>query len=399
MDIVKRIEENFPALREQMHSTPAKFAPGWLMQSATAHSGLSDFGDERFLDPLQRLCKSLDDEADLNAYGRMLVAGVIRNQLVNRLLLVKARKDTPERFDGDPIAPIIVTGLPRTGTTFLHRLLAADPAHASLPYWQVSRPIPMGPDDTREARIAEAEAFLEIRKKLTPELDGVHLIQPEAPEECFWMTTQSMVSRLFWNLAPIYSYQHWVSRADKTEKYRDYADQLRYLQGEYPGRRLVLKAPDHNDGICELLSALPNAKVIITHRDIVEQMGSYFSLGRTTRTLAINNQDMAREAKTIVDMTDVSLAKMAEARARHPGSILDVRYADMMADPLASVERIYAFCGLTLPESRREAIADHHAKNPKGKHGKHEYSLSEFGLENDWVRDHYAEYMATFVES
>ncbi|WP_319824950.1 sulfotransferase [Thalassovita sp.] len=382
-----------------MRQVPALFAPEWLMQTATEQCGLTDFGADTFLDPLQRLCTSLDDEADLNALGRMMVAGVIRNQLTNRLLLQNARVTAPERLETPLVAPIIVTGLPRTGTTFLHRLLSADPAHASLPYWQVSRPIPISPEDTRESRIAEAEAFIGIRKKLTPELDSVHLIQPEAPEECFWMTTQSMVSRLFWNLAPVYSYQNWVSRADKTAKYRDYADQLRYLQGEYPGQRLVLKAPDHNDGLCELLDAVPEARVIITHRDIVEQMGSYFSLGRTTRTLAINRQDLDREAQTIIDMTDVSLAKMAEARARYPQCILDVRYADMMSDPLSSVERIYEFCGLTLPQARREAIADHHAKNPKGKHGKHEYSLAEFGLENAWVRDHYEGYTASFVEA
>ncbi|SDC23804.1 sulfotransferase family protein [Ruegeria marina] len=337
----------------------------------------------------------MEEDANLNPYGRMMAAGVIKAQLVNRLLLQRARAQGQTR--ADLLAPIIVTGLPRTGTTFLHRLLAADPAHASLPYWQVRRPIPLNPQDTPEARLTEATAFLEVRRALTPELDGIHLIRPESPEECFWMTAQSMVSRLYWNLAPVHGYQRWVSRADKTAKYADYADQLRYLQGVYPGQRLVLKAPDHNDGIAELLAALPEAKVIITHRDMIEQMGSYFSLGRTTRILAVNAPDPAREAETIVDMTDVSLAKMDAVRSTHPDRILDVRYTDMMADPLATVERIYGFCGLSLAETRRAAIAQHHANNPKGKHGEHAYSLAEFGLDDEWVRARYAAYSATFV--
>ncbi len=147
----------------------------------------------------------------------------------------------------------------------------------------------------------------------------------------------------------------------------------------------------------ELLDAIPEARVVITHRDIIAQMGSYFSLGRTMRVLAVNHLDAAREADAIVDMTDVSLARMAEARARHPDRILDIRYDAMMTDPLRQVEPIYAFCGLTLPEARRQAIAGHHARNPQGRHGGHTYSLAEFGLDDDWVRNRYRDYGAAFV--
>ncbi|MCB1409981.1 MAG: sulfotransferase [Rhodobacteraceae bacterium] len=395
MNIVDRINARFPALAAQMNAVPAHFAPGWLKAAAQDLTGLSDFGAPDHEEGLERLCDSLERDANLNAYGRMMAAGLIRGELANRLLLQRARAQG--QTQGPLIAPVIVTGLPRTGTTFLHRLLSADPAHASLPYWQVRRPIPLGPADTDEVRFKEAADFLEIRSAITPELDGIHLIRAESPEECFWMTSQSMRSRLFWNLAPVHAYQHWVSRADKSAKYTDYADQLRFLQTLYPGKRLVLKAPDHNDGLNELLAAMPDARVIVTHRDMIEQMGSYFSLGRTTRMLAVNGLDQQREAETIVDMTDVSLLKMAQARAAHPGRILDVRYTDMMDDPLAAVERIYAFCGLILPESRRAAIADHHARNPKGKHGAHEYSLAEFGLDDAWVRDRYAAYSAEFL--
>lgn len=397
MDIVERIKAEFPQLAQMMGQVPETFAPEWLEESARAETGLSDFGEDHYREPLERLCVSINEDADLNPYGRLLFAAVIRNQLGNRLLLTRARKDTPERFAADPVPPVIVTGLPRTGTTFLHRLLAADPAHASLPYWQLNRPIPRDDSDTPEQRIKDVEGLLEVRRKLTPELDGTHLIRAEAPEECLHMTGVSGFTRLYWNLGPIYGYQRWLSRVDKGAKYRDYADLLRYLQGEYPGKRLVLKAPDHNDGVAELLDALPDARVVLTHRDMVSQMGSFFSLGRTTRKLAVNALDTAKEAEAIVDMTDTSLQKMAEARARHPGKILDVRYDDMMADPLSSVERIYEFCGLTLSQERKDTIADHHARNPKGKHGKHQYSLSEFGLENDWVTERYKDYAAEFL--
>jgi LPS sulfotransferase NodH len=381
-----------------MQAVPQRFEPDWLMAGARQATGLEDFGPVSFVEPLERLCASINEDADLNPYGRLLMAGVIRNQLGNRLLLQRERQTNPARFEVPLVDPIIVTGLPRTGTTFLHRLLAADPAHASLPYWQLNRPIPRGPKDTPEARIADVNTLLDVRRKVTPELDRVHLIRAEAPEECLHMTGVSGFTRLYWNLAPVYSYQHWLSRVDKGAKYADYAALLTYLQGEYPGQRLVLKAPDHNDGVAELLDAVPNARVILTHRAMPEQIGSFISLGRTTRTLAVNALDTKREVEAIIDMTDVSLQKMAEARTRHPSRILDVRYTDMMADPLATVERIYAFCGLTLPEARRSAIAEHHTKNPKGKHGTHDYSLAEVGLDDAWVKEHYAAYSAKFVD-
>ena len=399
MDMVQRITEHFPELATAMAAVPKQFQPEWLLEAARQRTGLDDFGNPEFMTGLSLLCQSLDDDAHLNAYGRLLLAGQITNQLSNRLLLERERHQHPERTsEGELIGPIIVSGLPRTGTTFLHRLLSADPAHAYLPYWQVYRPIPLNAADTREARIAEIEKTMNIRIKVTPELDKTHLLRPDSPEECFWMTSLSMVSRLFFNMAPVYSYQRWVSRADKTTKYRDYHDLLCYLQGENPGKRLVLKAPEHNDGLQELLTAIPSARVVLTHRNMIEQMGSYFSLGRTTRKLAVTELDTAKEAEAVIDMTDVSLQKMAQARQAHPGKILDVRYTDMMADPLKEVERIYGFCDLELSQERRDALLSHHKANPKGKHGEHEYSLSEFGMDNAWVAEHYRDYSAQFID-
>lgn len=381
-----------------MNAVPETFALDWLEAASQAETGLSDFGPDSYREPLTRLCASINEDADLNPYGRLLMAGAIRNHLGNRLLLQRERAQNPERLATELVPPIIVTGLPRTGTTFLHRLLAADPAHSSLPFWQLNRPIPRDENDTRDNRITDADTMLGVRRAVTPELDGTHMIRAESPEECMFMVAATGYSRLWWNFAPVYSFLHWYARADKSDKYREYRELMGYLQSDMPGQRLVLKAPDHNDGISELLDTIPEAKVIITHRDLVEQIGSILSLGRTTRKLAVNQLDSEKEAKAVIDLTDVSLAKMAEARARHPGKILDVKYTDMMADPLAVVERIYGFCGLDLPQSRRTAIAEHHANNPKGKHGAHDYSLAEFGLDDAWVRERYASYAAEFLD-
>lgn len=396
MDVVDHIRVGFPQVAQAMDAVPEGFAPGWLHDAARAEVGMDNFGADHYAESLDRLCRSINEDADLNPYGRLIMAMALKGALVNRLVLARLRADAPERLSGPIPAPIIVTGLPRTGTTFLHRLLAADPAHASLPLWQLNRPIPRGPGDTAEARIKAIDDLIGLRRQITPELDAVHLVRPDAPEECMWMAAPSMLSRLYYNMAPVHGWLHWYVRTDKTARYAEYRELLTYLSAGYPGKRLVLKSPDHLDGIVELMEMLPDARVICTHRDMGEQFASYMSLGRATKTIATNCLDAGAEAAAVTDMFDQSIAHMDAARARFPDRLIDVAYTDLMADPLASVSRIYDFAGLRLPESRRDALAEHHAKNPKNKHGKHDYSLDEFGVSEAWLRTHFADYAARF---
>jgi len=395
-DIETRIRENFPQLAAQMDMVPASFAPAWLKDAASKTIGATNFGPDFFAKPLERLCASVNEDANLNAYGRMLLAGMIKTQLENRLLMQQLR--SAGKLAPRPIAPIIVTGLPRTGTTFLHRLLASDPEHASLPYWQLMRPFPRSSEDTAEVRIKEADTILGVRRAITPELDGVHMIRAESPEECMFMAAMSMQSRLYWNLAPVYSFMEWYNGADRTDKYREYVEALSYLQTHYPGKRLVLKAPDHVDGLSELLDVFPEATIVQTHRDMTEQFGSYMSLGRVTRTLAVRELDTEREVSAVMDLTDSSIRRNMEARVRHPGRILDVRYTDMMADPLACVEKIYAHANLSLVDEQRASLETHLNRNRQGKHGAHDYGLSDFGVRNDEIKSRYADYAARFLE-
>ncbi|MDU8929128.1 sulfotransferase [Alisedimentitalea sp. MJ-SS2] len=394
-DIETRIRNSFPQLAEQMDAIPQAFAPGWLKTAATQNIGEGDFGPDIFEDPLARLCTSVNEDADLNAYGRMLLAGMIRTQLENRLLMQRLR--AAGKLGQLPIAPIIVTGLPRTGTTFLHRLLASDPRHASLPYWQLMRPFPRGPNDTPEVRIDEAKTVLDVRRAITPELDGVHLIRAESPEECMFVTAMSLQSRLYWNLAPVYSFMEWYNAADRTDKYREYVEALSYLQSLYPDRRLILKAPDHVDGVSELLDVFSEAIVVQTHRDMTDQFGSYMSLGRVTRSLAVRKLDNARETEAVLNLTDSSIARNLEARSRHPGKILDIRYDDLTTDPLGCVKAIYAHAGLTFTDHQRASLASHLQSNTKGKHGAHDYDLSEFGLTAAAIKERYSDYETKFL--
>lgn len=223
------------------------------------------------------------------------------------------------------------------------------------------------------------------------------MIRAESPEECMFMTASSMQSRLYWNLAPVYAFMTWYNQADRTDKYVEYFEALSYLQTLYPGKRLVLKAPDHVDGLSELLDVFPDVIIVQTHRDSVEQFGSYMSLGRVTRKLAVKELDTPREVEAVLQLTESSIARNMAARKRHPGTILDIRYTDLTGDPLGCVERIYTHAGIVLADTQRTGLVAHLQANTKGKHGSHTYDLAEFGVTTSETKARFADYEKQFL--
>lgn len=372
-DLLARVLSIAPQLGPALAAVPKTFDPATLKAAASAQAGgLTDFGTD-LDEPLALLCASSDTEAGLNPLGRMLMFNAMRSSLVNRLLLNDLRRREAPELRTPLLAPIIVTGLPRTGTTALHRLLAADPRHAGVPFWRLMLPLDRTPTDSPEARHAEVEATLTLRHSLTPGLDAIHRMRADVAEECMHLTASSLRSRLFWNLAPVYAFQDWLNTADKTEKYRDYVDWLRLMQSHAPGKRLVMKAPDHIDGLDALLTALPEAMVVMTHRDLDEQTSSYLSLGRATRTMAVAHLDEAREYAAVLRMSEASIAHAMMANRRHPGRIRHVLYRDFVQDPVSAVQAIYRGFGLELDAAAREALESHSLGNRRGAHGDHQY--------------------------
>ena len=142
---------------------------------------------------------------------------------------------------------------------------------------------------------------------------------------------------------------------------------------------------------------IPEAIIVQTHRDMAEQLGSYMSLGRTTRTLAVRRLDTAKEADAVLGLTDSSIERNLSARARHPGKIIDIRYTDLTADPMGTVESIYSSAGIQMSDEQRSSLRAHLADNPKGKHGEHKYDLSDVGLNAKEIGLRYAGYVREFL--
>ena len=368
--------------------------PDALEAAARRATGLSDFGNPYYREGLAVMLRSANQDADLNPYGRLMMAKVMTGQMINRLLLQRVREEQPDLLKMALIPPIIVTGLPRTGTTALHRLISADPDNRAIAYWELTQPLPRSPADTPAVRLARADTLLATRRKLTPELDATHYLRADSPEECMFLMAQSCASRLPWNIASVHSYVDWYTTADRGQKYREYAELLRILQAGAPGRRLALKAPEHVDSLNALLDAIPDAIVVQTHRDAVAQFASYLSLGEQTRRLSTDRPQRDADTQTNLRLTQSSITRNLATRARHPGRIIDVRYKDLRRDPTGVVEDIYGRAGLVVSDRLRQALAEHARANVQGKHGEHRYSLADYGLNEDDIAQRFADPLA-----
>lgn len=367
------------------------------LEDAASHAtGLADFGDPYYREGLERLAASANVDACLNPYGRLLLRRVVGEALQNRLRFVREQRANPALFATPLRPPLIVLGLPRTGTTFLHRLLAVDPAHRAVPYWELVGAVPRGPDDTPARRRRRAQEHLRPRRWFTPELDAVHYIRVDTPEECMFMLSLTFESLVYWVLAPAYGYLDWYQARDRRKKYREYALLLRALQAAAP-ERLVLKAPAHTDALDALLDAVPEAVLVQTHREMVATASSWCSTNYATQAVATAAPDLERAVRANVGLLERVLERNLAARERVPGRVVDVRYRDLVADPIATVERIYAHAGWKVSEPLRDALRAYVERNPQGKHGRHRYGPERFGLDPAELRARFLAYEDRFL--
>ena len=361
-----------------------RFEENVVLGEAMHRTGLTDFGDSSFLEGLLVLLASAEQDASLHFLGRISLRRSVIESLVNRLLLVEAQKRTPEVFDAPLIPPLIVLGLPRSGTTYLHRLLAEDPAHHAPPFWELVRPLPQpGERDDRREVIARELVW---RKRVAPELDRKHFITADTPEECLFMLGATFEALLFWVLAPIQGYMEWYIAQDHTRKYREYRAWLQVLQAATPGKRLVMKAPEHTGALAALLHAVPEARIVQTHRDPASSYASFNSLIATTHATSSAQPDVKQMARTNLRLLETETASNLTARGANPDVVHDVWYDELVADPTGTVGRIYERFGLDASDAYQTHLMTYVQEHPRTKHGAHRYALEDYGMSDARVR-------------
>ncbi len=351
------------------------------MAEAMSATGLSDFGDPYFEHGLDALLASIFHDIEPHLVGQIALRQAVVDALINRLRLAHEQRVQPQTFEAALRPPIVVTGLPRSGTTHLHRLLAQDPARHAPPYWQLASPI--APPGVKDTRREQARRSLALRRAMMPDLARMHTIDADAPEECFYLTASSFESVFFWSMAPLVGYLRWYLEGDRTQKYREYRLWLQVLQQQSPGQRLVLKAPEHLGAVDALLEAVPEAQIVQIRRDPLTSFASYLSMAKTTQALTVPHLREASTAAASLNLFERDLARNRAARATNPDRIHDVEYDDLINDPILTVTGLYDRLGLSVSPEFRAGLTAYSRSHPAERHGRHRYTLGDNDIDID----------------
>lgn len=371
-----------------------------LIAAARRKTGLQDFGDESFRSGLEMLTRSLDREAHLHPVGRLIMRQRLTGLLAVRLKAQALFARHPEIRQQPVEAPLVIAGLQRTGTTMLHRLLAADPRMRAMRSYEamnpISEPHPAGSIDPRLKATRLAEKAL---KYMAPEFFAIHPVDADAPEEEILLMDYAFLSDVAESLADVPGYAAWLEQQDVTPAYEYMKSLLQLMQWQQPQRllqRWVLKTPAHLGHLDVLLKVFPDARIIQTHRDPARTAASYSSMIAHGHGVFSDQVD-AHAVAAHWHRKNVGMVEAAmRVRARHPEAFIDVSYYDVIKDPMAQVRRIYDFAGIELTPSALAAMEATRANNPQNKHGVHSYSLGDFGLTLEQIRRDYGPYSKFF---
>ena len=373
-----------------------------LIRIARQRTGLHDFGDVELEMPLRQLLEACGAEADLSLVGRLATRWDVVRFLSNLLQMQDAQRRDPAIVEQRLAPPIFITGLPRSGTTFLHRMLMEDPANRAPVVWQAIHPYP--PPHGRDRREATVARQLRSFEWLAPEFRSLHPLQADSPQECSEITAHVFRSLRFDSTYNIPSYRAWLDTdiAGHLPAYRFHRRFLQHLQAQDAAwsadKRWVLKCPDHLFALDALRSVYPDARLVFVHRDPVKVLLSVAKLTEVLRRpfsrhvdpLAIGRQESARW----FDGTRRMIAAGDDAGLASP--ICHVHYLDLVSDPVSTVEQVYQHFGMALHPEAAKAMDRFVAARPNGGYGPHRYHFEDHGLDPDAEREKFRPYMLHF---
>lgn len=371
-----------------------------IISKARETSGLTDLGDPTMLEGLEVLVKASNEEAQLSAAGASRWEGNLVKQLSNRLRVVDYLKRHPELLERPIDKPMFVFGLPRTGTTLAINLLCADPARRCFLRWESQNPVPpaaAGALHSDPRYFAEKER-LEMSLKYMPQIAAAHYEDADGPSECQFSMAMTFCAQLFDSNLDIPSYHDWfLHKISYLPAFRFHKQLLQLLQAENGGR-WTLKNPWHPLFLDDLTTVYPDAQLVMTHRDPAEVVGSACSLIRLVRPMFSDTVDLRRIADQMIDTFDLMIARQNAYRDKHgEDSIFDIQYTEQLRGPIAQMRKLYDHFDEPLTTDAEAAMSRLLANNPQGKHGKHIYSLEEFGLTKEGVRTHFKDYCERFA--
>jgi hypothetical protein len=366
-----------------------------LKASAVKTVGLDDFGsdDDNYVEALSVLLESYRRDAGFTELGSKMSRFFLRNALVARLLSEASWKQHPGYADVAVTAPIFVTGLPRTGTTALHRLLCGDPRHQGLELWLAEFPQPRPPRETwpQNPVFAQLDARFKKAHEENPDYTGLHYMTADEVEECWQLLRQSVHSVSYETLAHVPTYARWLAGQDWTKPYQRHRRNLQLIGLNEPEKRWVLKNPSHLFALDALFATYPDALVIQCHRPAETIMASMCSLAQHTTdgwSQRFVGETIGADA---LETWSRGLERFNAVRAtQNPAQFCDVDYVELFRDPIGTVATIYQHFGIELTDDARAAIEATDEESKQGPRApKHEYSLADYGLTTDQVKERF----------
>ncbi|MFB9311553.1 sulfotransferase family protein [Nocardioides plantarum] len=362
-----------------------------IVAAAQRTTGLTDFGGTAHEEGLRVLADDLaSPEAGLTPRGNYFHRSEVKSALVGVLLTHAAFQRFPQHAEVPIERPIFVMGLPRTGTTALHRLLHADPSAQGLEMWLTQYPQPRPPRDTwdDDPIFAAMQQGFAAHHVESPDYMGIHYMDATTVEECWRLLRQTGKSNSYESLARVPRYAEWLARQDWTDAYARHRRNLQLVGLNDPEKRWVLKNPSHMTALDALMTVYPDALVVYTHRDPVVCIASSCSLSAETTVGHSTTYDAAAIGRTQLDLWSRSYHAYHDARPAYVDEqVADVAFRDLVTDPIGTVRGIYEHFGLELTPEALAAVEEIDREQKQGgKAPSHRYDLADYGLTEDDVR-------------
>jgi len=396
-----------------------EFKPEKLLKQASEEMGLSDFGDESFREPFGVLVKALEEEGNLNPVGRFVQYERVLNTLKNRLRVSEYIRLHPEILDEEILAPAAIVGLPRTGTTMLHRVLASDQRFFAPLWYEVRNPAPFmdWDPDVKDERLTLAEAEVAALLEANPEIAAIHPMDPLGADEDILLLEHSFYSTVPNAFCNLPSYQEWLFSHDNQPGY-DYLKVL--LQGlqwqkkkgqkrkgqketqskedSEANKKWLLKTPHHLHFLDCLLKTFPDIQIIQTHRDPLDTIPSITSFNYNLWITQADEVDKSLVGEQWGGMFARGLQHAMQVREQHKDQFIDIGFKTLLAEPIETTNAIFDFIGVPTTDESLSAMQQHRDENQRDSRPAHEYSIEDFGFSEAGLKQQFTNYRAEFED-
>lgn len=374
-----------------------------LISQAVSNTGLTDFGEDWFFDHIDVLIPALNDQAQLSETGEYGAQLMIQSALERRLRHIDLIKKHPEILDETVKVKCVLSGLPRSGSTMFHRMLASAKDLTAIRWYETQNYVPL-PGENRgdpTPRKEAAKGILDYMLQVIPELMSIHPMSIDQPDEEVIILGQLFSSSMIESTYYVPDYADWLWKQDPRQAYEDLIVILKSLQWQDPSRRgkeWVLKTPGHLMSMPTALDVFPNAKIVMTHRDPIKTVPSYcsmmaslYKMGSETITKKLIGEFWPARLKQWLDKF------MATRTNMNANRFIDVDYNEQLADPITMASRVLEQSGLVMTDELKAGMSDWIEANKREHRAPHKYTLEDFGLSQSQIETRFATYRNQYV--